>query len=490
MSSLNVDSTPSEDRKLPAGFLWGGSLASHQCEGAWEEDGKGPGIMDYVAQGSAGTPRQITPGVLDPSLRYPSHDAIDMYHRFEGDIDLFAEMGFSALRISIDWSRIFPNGDDSTPNEQGLLHYEAIIDKLLSVGILPIVTLAHFEMPYALVEKYGSWMSRETIRCYLRYVETVVTRFKDKVKHWVTFNEINHLDPAIPETDIFTYMLTGLRYSCLEDVGHSMANLGYHMALASVSAARLIHRIDPAAKVGCVFGPTPIYPRTCKPEDALAALQLSERDYYQMDAVTNGRYPKWKLDEWRRRGIDVDVRPEDERYFEEGRHDFLGVNYYASETMAAATDDDDRSFFGGIVNPYLEQSKWGWTVDPLGIRYALNYVYHRFQVPVIVTENGLGSQDVVEQDGSIHDDYRIAYLKSHILQVRNAVLEDGVDCRGYLAWGPIDLVSATSGEMRKRYGFIYVDKDDEGGGTLERSRKDSFYWYKQVIETNGGDLDD
>lgn len=490
MGALSGNEREAARRGLPADFMWGGSLASHQCEGAWQEGGKGPGIMDYVAQGAVGVARPITPGRLEQGLCYPSHEGVDSYHRFEEDIALLAEAGRNALRISVDWSRIYPHGDDAEPNEAGLEHYERIVDALIVHGIEPVVTLCHFEMPYALVERYGSWLSRETIECYLRYVRTVVERLSDRVRWWVTFNEINHLDPNVAETDIFTYMLTGLKYSEFEDPGTTMATLGYHMALASVRAARLIRSIDASAKVGCVFGPTPIYPRTCRPEDALAALQLMERDFYQMDAVCRGAYPAWKLDEWRRMGIEVDVMPQDADDFAAGRHDFFGLNYYSTETMSAQADDEERSFFGGVENPYLERTKWGWTVDPVGLRYVLNYVYHRFHLPVIVTENGIGALDEVGTDGVVHDDYRISYLAAHIRQMREAVTQDGVCCLGYLMWGPIDLVSATTGEMRKRYGLVHVDWDDEGHGTLARTPKDSFYWFKKVTATNGGMLDD
>lgn len=478
------------ERSLPTDFMWGGSIASHQCEGAWTEDGKGPGIMDYAGQGSARSPRLITPGKLSEDLIYPSHEGVDSYHRYAEDIELIAEAGMNALRISVDWSRIYPHGDDPEPNEAGLAHYECVVNELLAHGITPIVTLCHFEMPYGLVERYGSWLSRETIAHYLRYVRTVVERLSDRVSWWVTFNEINHLDPDVAETDIFTYMLTGLRYSEFENPGQTMATLGYHLALASVSAARLIRSIDPNARAGCVFGPTPIYPRTCRPEDSLAALKLMERDFYQMDAVSSGEYPAWKLEEWERQGIAPNVMDEDAAAFAEGRHDFFGLNYYSSETMGMDAGDDQRSFFGGMPNPYLETTPWGWTIDPIGIRYILNYVYHRFHLPIIVTENGLGMPDRVEEDGSVHDDYRVAYLAAHVSQVYRAVVEDGVRCLGYLMWTPIDLVSATSGELRKRYGIVYVDRDDNAHGSYTRSKKDSYYWFKRLTETNGRSIDD
>lgn len=485
-----VKARDSSFSRMPDGFWWGGSLSAHQCEGAWDEDGKGPGIMDYVASGSASEARPITPGMFDDAYDYPSHFGVDFYHRFEEDIALFGKMGFTALRISIDWSRVFPKGDDLLPNEAALAHYDRVIDCMRDHGIEPIVTLCHFEIPYALVEKYGSFLSRKTIECYLHYVEAVVRRYSNRVRWWVTFNEINHLDPNVGETDIFTYMLTGLRYSCFTEVKNTMATLGYHMALASVRAAKLIRSIDPDAKVGCVFGPTPIYPQTCHPMDNLAAMQLMERDFYQIDAVSSGSYPEWKLREYQRQGIVADVRVEDKDDFSEGVHDFIGLNYYSSETIGTQGEGEERAFFGGFANPYLEQTPWGWTVDPIGIRYILYYVYHRFHLPVLITENGIGAYEVPDELGLVHDEHRIEYLRAHIRQVKQSVLVDGVDCLGYLMWGPIDVVSATTGEMRKRYGFIRVDCDDAGKGTFDRSEKDSFDWFKQVIATQGGIIDD
>lgn len=474
--------------KFPSNFLWGGSIAAHQCEGAYQEDGKGLGMMDFVTTGSYEQPRHIS-DEMEEGYCYPSHTGIDFYHHYQEDIALFAEMGFKALRISIDWSRIFPLGDEAEPNQAGLDFYERVIDCMIAHHIEPIITLYHFEMPMHIVKTYDSWLSRKTIELYLQYVECVVRAFSGKVHRWVTFNEMNHIDPTSEVSDIFTYMITGLKFSNLKHPRQELATLGYHMTLASVKAVKLIKEIDSSNQVGCVFGLTPYYPKTCKPADVMAAFQAMDRDFYQIDAMCNGVFPEYKLKEYEKNGIHIEVTAEDQQSFAAARLDFIGLNYYASEVCAAQLDEEDQaSYFGGLKNPYLEQSNWGWTIDPMGLRYILNYTYHRYGLPIMVTENGLGAYDEVGTDGIVHDDYRIDYLHQHIKALKDAVEEDGVDCIGYLMWGPIDLVSATTGEMKKRYGFIYVDKQDDGSGTLARSKKDSFTWYQEVIKTNGANL--
>lgn len=472
---------------FPKDFLWGGSIAAHQCEGAWDEGGRGVGMMDLVSSGTVDTPRHVSK-TFEEGYTYPSHTGIDFYHRYKEDVALFAEMGFKALRISVDWARIFPNGDDPEPNRAGLDHYVDLVDELIAHGIEPIVTLYHFEMPLNVVRAYRSWLSRKTIDLYLRFVRTVAEALKGRVRRWATFNEMNHIDPLSKATDIFIYLITGLTNADLENRKNDLARLGYHMTLASIRAVKLLHEIDPANQVGCVFGITPIYPLTSKPEDAFVAFKLMDRDFYQADAMCNGRFPAYKLREYERDGIDCGYEPPDGADFAADRLDWIGMNYYASEVAAADAGEAEGAYFGGLKNPYLEQTKWGWTIDPTGLRYLLNYTYRRYGLPIMVTEFGMGAQDVVEDDGTVHDGYRIDYVRAHVEAIVSSVRDDGVDCIGCLMWGPIDLVSATTGEMRKRYGFIYVDKNDDGTGTLARSRKDSFFWYKKVIESNGEDL--
>lgn len=478
-----------KNKTLDTNFFWGGSIAAHQLEGAWKEDGKGPAIMDFATSGTYEIPRQFTK-TIEADKKYPSHEGIDFYHRYKEDIKLFAEMGFTCLRISIDWSRIYPNGDDKEPNQKGITFYQNVIDELLKYNIEPMVTLYHFEMPMNLVTKYGSWRNKRVIDFYLQFVETVVEALKGKVKYWVTFNEMNHIDPQTEASDIFTYILAGLKYSELEgNKKEVLATIGYHMTLAGVKATKIIRDIDTTNKVGCVFGITPSYPLNCKPINVMNAFKEMDRDYYQIDAMTNGVFPKYKIKEYDELGIHIEITKEDEKAFAEGKIDFIGMNYYSSGVAKYEGDDgEEETLFGGVQNPYLEKSKWGWAVDPIGLRYVLNYTYRKYGLPIIVTENGLGAMDTLNSDGTVHDEYRINYLERHLSELKKSVIDDKVECFGYLMWGPIDLVSATTGEMKKRYGFIYVDKDDNGSGDLTRYRKDSFDWYKNVISTNGENL--
>lgn len=462
-------------------FLWGGSIAAHQCEGAWAEGGKGPAIMDFVTKGAHGVPREFSQ-VIEADKVYPSHLGIDFYQRYKDDIDLFAEMGFNALRISIDWSRIYPNGDDQEPNQQGLDHYAKLIDTLIEKQIEPIVTLYHFEMPKNLVTNYRSWLDREVVELYVRYCETVVRAYDSKVKYWVTFNEMNHIDPQTEQAGEFIYILSGFTEENLENRDQDLAVIGYHMTLAGVKAARLIRAINPENQVGCVFGLNPIYPYNCRPVNVMAAFLENERDYYQIDAMCRGKFPAYKLAAYQKAGLHLPMTRADEEDFRLGTLDFIGLNYYFSSVAEPEEElSSETALFGGMQNPYLEQSKWGWAIDPVGIRYVLNYLYRKYALPILITENGLGAYDEIEADGTINDDYRIDYFSKHIEQVKLAVEEDYVECMGYLTWGPIDLVSATTGQMSKRYGFIHVDLNDDGSGTLERSRKKSFFWFKEQI---------
>ncbi|GAB2026435.1 family 1 glycosylhydrolase [Lactovum odontotermitis] len=474
--------------EIKKNFLWGGSIAAHQCEGAYNEGGKGIGIMDLVTAGTYGKAREIHAALSD-AARYPSHQGIDFYHRYEEDIGLFAEMGFKALRISIDWSRIYPKGDENEPNQSGIDFYQAVIDELIKHGIEPIVTLYHFEMPIYLVKEYGSWKNRKVIDFYLKFCRTMFEALKGKVKYWVTFNEMNHIDPQSEASDIFTYIIAGLKYSELENKAQTLAEIGYNMTLASCLAVQLGHEIDPENQIGCVFGIEPVYPVNCSPMNVMNAFKQMDRDYYQIDAMCNGEFPRYKLEEYRAQGLDITRYEDDKEAFRKGRIDYIGMNYYASSVaMYEGAEEEKSALFGGLQNPHLKTSKWGWTIDPTGLRYLLNYTYRKYGLPIIVTENGLGAVDELGENGEIHDDYRIEYLAQHIQELKKAVEIDQVECFGYLTWGPIDLVSATTGQMSKRYGFIHVDLDDEGQGTLARTPKDSFYWYQKVIAANGSNV--
>lgn len=474
--------------KLSDDFLWGGSIAAHQCEGAWDEDGKGLAIMDLVTTGSYGIPRKID-NFIQNGKRYPSHTGIDFYHRYKEDIALFAEMGFKALRISIDWSRIYPKGDEKHPNQLGVRFYQKLVDELLKHKIEPIITLYHFEMPIHLVREYGSWKNRQVIDFYLKFCNTMFNALKGKVTYWATFNEMNHIDPQTEASDIFTYIIAGLKFSELVDRPQTLATIGYYMTVASCMAVEIGHQIDPTNKIGCVFGIEPVYPIDSKPINVMNAFKQLDRDFYQVDAMCHGKFPAYKLKEYQSVGIHIEVTVEDKKAFANGKLDFIGMNYYASSVAEyEGSTASKSSLFGGVQNPYLETSKWGWAIDPIGLRYLLNYTYRKYGLPIMVTENGLGAVDEVSIDGQIHDEYRIEYLKQHICELKKAVEIDQVECIAYLTWGPIDLISATTGEMKKRYGFIYVDKQDDGSGSLDRIPKDSFAWYKQVIESNGEKL--
>ena len=465
---------------FPKGFLWGGATAANQCEGAWDVDGKGPNTADVMTAGSATVERRITDGIV-PGERYPSHVAIKHYERYAEDIALFAEMGFNVYRMSINWARIFPNGDDAEPNEAGLAHYDKVFDECHKHGIEPLVTISHYETPLGL-QKYGSWAGRECIDCYARYAETILRRYKGKVKYWLTFNEINCMSIA-------SWTAAGIPLDASEETRMTAA---YHEFLASAKVVQLAHQIDPANKVGMMYGGMFSYPNTCDPKDVAANEAFMHKMLFYPDVMCRGYYPAYKLREFERMGFELPAHPGDAETLRAGTVDFLSYSYYFTMVCGQRTGSnllECGSVNTGYTNPYIPATPWGWSIDPYGLRYSLNLFYDRYQIPLMVVENGLGTYDTVEPDGSIHDSYRIDYLREHIKAMKEAVELDGVDLMGYTWWGPIDIISAGTGEMRKRYGFIYVDADDEGNGTYDRSRKDSFYWYKKVIASNGEDLD-
>ena len=470
-------------RLLDKKFLWGGSLAAHQCEGGFLEGGKGLSNMDLVTKGSKTTEREIHNELKD-GYYYPSHKGIDFYNKYKEDIQLFAEMGFTALRISIDWSRIFPNGDDEAANEEGLAFYESVVDTLNEYNIEPILTLFHFELPAGLINNYQGWSNRKVVYLFEKFAEVMFRRLDGKVTYWATFNEINHLDPNSASSQFFTYYLSGLNYEDLDNPKEAVARIAYNTALASTRVVQLGHKINPKNQVGCVFGINPQFPETCKPETMLANLIENEKELYQMDAMCRGSFPRYKLKEFEMDGIRLEIEETDEIDFKNGTLDFMGLNYYMS-SVTPNEESDNEALFGGIQNKYLELSEWGWAIDPVGFRYTMNWLYRRYQLPMIITENGFGAEDKLLPGNMIEDDYRISYLESHIKEMMKAIEEDYVDCFGYLSWAPIDLISASTGEMSKRYGFIYVDLDDNGSGSGKRIKKKSFEWYKHVINTNG-----
>ncbi|MGL4570446.1 MAG: 6-phospho-beta-glucosidase [Clostridium sp.] len=469
--------------KFSENFLWGGAVAANQCEGAYDVDGKGLSTADVMTAGSKTVRREITDGIVD-NKNYPSHEAIDFYHRYKDDIKMLAEMGFKCFRLSINWTRIFPNGDDEIANEAGLKFYDDVFDECIKYSIEPVVTISHYETPYNLTKKYGAWRSRKCIDFYVNYCKTIFKRYKDKVKYWMTFNEINciALMPFIPAGIIL-------------EKGENQAQVSYqaahHQFIASAKAVKIGHEINPNFKIGMMMLYPLTYAETCNPLDNLAQMKMMDIHYLFSDVQAKGYYTNKAKKFLASKNVILKMEDGDEEILKEGKVDYVGFSYYMS--MIASSNQLGKevslgNMLAGVKNPYLKASDWGWQIDPVGLRLSLNDLYDRYQLPVFLVENGLGAHDKVEADGSIHDSYRIEYLREHIKQMKLAVNEDGVDLMGYTPWGCIDLVSASTGEMEKRYGFIYVDKDNEGKGTLNRSRKDSFYWYKKVIETNGEDL--
>ncbi|EOV8973095.1 glycoside hydrolase family 1 protein [Cronobacter turicensis] len=459
---------------FPDGFLWGGAVAANQVEGAYLTDGKGLSTSDVQPRGILGPVVEREPG--DRGIK---DVAIDFYHRYPNDIALFAEMGFSCLRVSIGWTRIFPNGDEHEPNEAGLAFYDKLFDELAAHNITPLVTLSHYEMPWGLVKQYGGWGNRETIGFFERYARTVFTRYQSKVKLWLTFNEIN-MSLHAPMTGV------GLPEDSTQAQIYQAI---HHQLVASALAVKACHEIIPDAKIGNMLLGGLMYPLTCKPDDVFAALQENRTWQFFGDIQCRGAYPGYMLRYFRDNGISLDITDED-RAALRSTVDFISFSYYMTgcvTTDEALNQQARGNILNMVPNPHLQSSEWGWQIDPVGLRTLLNVLWDRYQKPLFIVENGLGAKDRVEADGAINDDYRINYLNDHLVQVREAI-EDGVDVLGYTSWGPIDLVSASKAELSKRYGFIYVDRHDDGSGTLARTRKKSFYWYKDVITSNGASL--
>ena len=461
-------------KTFPDDFLWGGAVAANQVEGAYLEDGKGLSTSDVQPQGVFGPVVERVAG--DSGIK---DVAIDFYHRYPEDIKLFAEMGFSCLRVSIAWTRIFPNGDEQAPNEAGLAFYDRLFDELAAHDITPLVTLSHYEMPWGLVKQYGGWGSRQTITFFERYARTVFARYREKVKLWLTFNEIN-MSLHAP--------MTGVGLPETSSKGEVYQAI-HHQLVASALAVKACHEIIPDAKIGNMLLGGLMYPLTCRPEDVLEALQENRAWQFFGDVQCRGAYPGYMLRFFRDSGIQIDITDADREALK-STVDFISFSYYM--TGCVTTDEElNQQARGNILsmvpNPHLASSEWGWQIDPVGLRTLLNVLWDRYQKPLFIVENGLGAKDKPDADGMVQDDYRISYLNDHLVQVREAI-DDGVEVMGYTSWGPIDLVSASKAELSKRYGFIYVDRDDSGKGTLARSRKKSFYWYKEVIATKGASL--
>ena len=466
-------------------FLWGGATAANQYEGAWNEGGKGPSIFDAALAGSASKAREYH-SEIKKGYYYPNHTATDFYHHYKEDIALMAEMGFKVFRMSIAWSRIFPHGDEETPNEEGLKFYDNVFDECKKYGIEPLVTILHYETPLYLANHYNGWYNRKLIDFYYHFCEVIFERYQNKVKYWLTFNEINCIAIGNP------YMAG----ACRPVEGVSMNQLTYqaahHQLVASAKAVKLAHEKYPQFQMGMMLGGLFFIPDSCRPEDMLKFQELNYQQFYFCDLQCRGYYNNHAKALLKQKGVGLKMEEGDEEVLKEGTVDFISFSYYMTINASEEDNPELKLAGSGIAskkNPYLIATDWGMEINPKGLRYFLNELYDRYQLPLFVVENGLGAVDTLTEDGKVHDDYRIDYLRRHIQVMKDAVDLDGIDLMGYTSWGCIDLISAGTGEMKKRYGYVYVDRDDLGNGTLKRYRKDSFYWYKKVIATNGEDLD-
>lgn len=482
---------------FPEGFLWGGAVAANQVEGAWNVDGKGPSVADVATYKPNAdikdykTHVSISSEAIEKAMKdtddtyYPKRRGIDFYHYYKEDLALFAEMGFKVFRLSIAWSRIFPTGEELEPNEEGLAFYEDVLKEMRRLNIEPLVTLSHYEMPLNLAVKYNGWTDRRVVEYFVRFSKACFERLGKYVKYWLNFNEV---DSIIRHSFITAGIVPDLcgekgELACCYQALH-------HQLVAAAMVAKVLHESWPEAQMGCMLTKLMTYPRTCAPEDVAATQKKNLENMFYADVQVFGEYPRMILRDLEKRGFGIKMEPGDLEIIREGTVDFVSFSYYMS--MTESVDPNAERTPGntvlGVKNPYLESSDWGWQVDPVGLRISLIELYDRYKKPLFIVENGIGARDTVEEDGSVHDPYRIEYFRRHFKEMEKAI-DEGVELMGYTSWAPIDLISASTNQMSKRYGFIYVDQDDMGNGTLKRSRKDSFYWYQKVIRTNGADMD-
>lgn len=472
---------------FPKEFLWGGATAANQCEGAYDEDGRGLASVDVIPYGedrfkvARGEMKMLE---CDDSHLYPAHYGIDFYHRYKEDIKLFAEMGLKCFRFSIAWTRVIPDGDGEVC-DKGLDFYEAVVDECLKHGIEPLITINHFDAPINLINKFGGWKDARMIDAFLKLCEALFKRLGNKVKYWLTFNEINML-LHLP------FMGAGILFEEGEEKNQVLYTAAHHELLASAKAVIMAHKMMPDAMVGCMLAAGQFYPFSCNPDDVYKGMEADRDNYFFTDVQARGEYPVWALKRMERAGIKLTISEEDKKILKEGTVDFISFSYYSSRCVSADPEvcknyAKGNAVFASVKNPYLKASEWGWQIDPLGLRITCNTLYDRYNKPLFIVENGLGAKDIIE-DGKIHDTYRIDYMREHIKAMNAVINEDGIPLLGCTFWGIIDLVSASTGEMSKRYGMIYVDKDDKGEGTYNRLKKDSFFWYQKVIKTLGEDL--
>lgn len=460
----------SENKAFPKGFLWGGATAANQVEGAYDADGRGLANVDVVPIGKDRFP--IISGQkkmfdFEEGYFYPAKESIDFYHHYKEDIALFAEMGFKTYRMSIGWTRIFPKGDELEPNEAGLQFYENVFKECRKYGIEPLVTITHFDFPMHLIEEYGGWRNRKVIKFYERLCQVIFNRYKGLVKYWLTFNEINMILHA-------PFMGAGLYFEEGENQEEVKYQAAHHELVASAIATKIAHEVDPENKVGCMLAAGQYYPNTCHPDDYWAAMKEDRENYFFIDVQARGQYPNYAKKKFEREHLNIKMTEEDLTLLKENTVDFISFSYYSSRVASGdpkVNEQTEGNIFASIKNPYLPASEWGWQIDPLGLRITLNTIWDRYQKPMFIVENGLGAVDTPDENSYVEDDYRIDYLRAHVKAMNEAINEDGVELLGYTTWGPIDLVSAGTGEMKKRYGFIYVDRDNDGNGSLKRSKK-------------------
>ncbi|MDN6161577.1 MAG: 6-phospho-beta-glucosidase [Atopostipes sp.] len=474
---------------FPEDFLWGGATAANQYEGGYDKDGRGLANVDLAPHGEDRYPiitGQMKNLEFQDEHYYPAKEGVNFYERYKEDIALLGGMGFKTFRISIAWSRIFPKGTEEEPNEKGLQFYENVFKEMHKHGIEPLVTITHFDMPVHLIEKYGGWRNRKVISFYEKFVRTLFTRYKDLVKYWITFNEINMI-MHMP------FMAAGLVFEEGENQEEIKYRAAHHELIASAKATKIAKEVNSDFQIGCMIAAGVAYPNSPDPKDVREAQKSNQDNYFFVDVQSRGEYPNYALKKLERKGIKIPFEDGDKELLKENTVDYISFSYYSSKLVAHPDNIEKQKKTSGNVtgtlrNPHLEVSEWGWQIDPLGFRITMNELYDRYQKPLFVVENGLGAKDEINEDGEIIDDYRIEYLQKHIQAMKDAIEYDGIDVIGYTSWGAIDLVSASTGEMSKRYGYVYVDKDDMGRGSFDRKKKKSYFWYKKVIETNGNDL--